>query len=351
MVARSDLTPLGLRLAWLLVEGAAVVTAPSFGGAIALGKGVYEWWQDIAALGKRGSEATDALGKGIASRLEAAVRDAKRRHKEQDANIDSLPGAVTAVETLLEQVASDGGVVVAAVRDPDHFEDLLRQRGKEFRKNVEEKAEPLFDELVRTVAREFTSLAPGSSRFSFEALKQLLTNTEETLKVARRIEARQIESQRDITEIKADVKDIAKVVNTPHASAPARPSRIRFGSRPMEALGFVTRSEQEDLFDAVFSAAAPRTILAGMPAAGSHSSLLPSRPAALRRSGRWSRGSTPSRAEAFSRAFPSSGNAWAWGKRATARLKPSRSAALRRWRKLRRRTVSSSSTTSSAQTT
>ena len=268
MVARSDLTPLGLRLAWLLVEGAAVVTAPSFGGAIALGKGVYEWWQDIAALGKRGSEATDALGKGIASRLEAAVRDAKRRHKEQDANIDSLPGAVTAVETLLEQVASDGGVVVAAVQDPDRFEDLLRQRGKEFRKNVEEKAEPLFDELVRTVAREFTSLAPGSSRFSFEALKQLLTNTEETLKVARRIEARQIESQRDITEIKTDVKDIAKVVNTPHAPVPASPSRIRFGSRPMEALGFVTRREQEDLFRAVFSAAAPRTVLVGMHGCG-----------------------------------------------------------------------------------
>ena len=268
MVARSDLTPLGLRLAELLVEGAAVVTAPSFGGAIALGKGVYEWWQDIAALGKPGSKAADALGKEIASRLAAAVKDAKRRYKDQGVTIDLLPGAVTAVEALLEQVASDGGVVVAAVQDPDRFEDLLNERGQKFRKNVEEKAEPLFDELVRTVAREFTSLAPGSSRFSLEALKELLTHTEEALKVARRIEARQIESQRDITEIKADVKDIAKVVNTPHAPVPASPSRIRFGSRPMEALGFVTRSEQEDLFDAVFSAAAPRTVLVGMHGCG-----------------------------------------------------------------------------------
>ena len=268
MVARSDLTPLGLRLAELLVEGAAVVTAPSVGGAITLGKGVYEWWQDIAALGKPDSKAADALGKEIASHLAAAVKDAKRRHKEQGLDVELLPGAATEVAALLEQVASDGGVVVAAVRDPDHFEDLLRQRGKEFRKNVEEDAEPLFDELVRTVAREFTSLAPGSSRFSLEALKQLLTNTEETLKVARRIEARQIESQRDITEIKTDVKDIAKVVNTPHAPVPASPSRIRFGSRPMEALGFITRREQEDLFRAVFSAAAPRTVLVGMHGCG-----------------------------------------------------------------------------------
>ena len=268
MVARSDLTPLGLRLAELLVEGAAVVTAPSVGGAIALGKGVYEWWQDIAALGKPGSKAADALGKEIASRLAAAVKDARRRYKEQGLDVELLPGAATEVAALLEQVASDGRAVVAAVQDPDRFEDLLSERGQEFRKKVEEKAEPLFDELVRTVAREFTSLAPGSSRFSLEALKELLTNTEETLKVARQIEARQIESQRDITEIKADVKDIAKAVNTPDAPVPASPSRIRFGSRPMEALGFVTRSEQEDLFDAVFSAAAPRTILAGMHGCG-----------------------------------------------------------------------------------
>ena len=268
MVAPSDLTPLGLRLAELLVEGAAVVTMPSFGGTIALGKGVYEWWQDIAALRKRGSEAADALGAEIAARLAAAVKGARRRYTEQGLDVELLPGAATEVAALLEQVTSDGRAVVAAVQDPDRFEDLLSERGQEFRKNVEEKAEPFFDELVRTVAREFTSLAPGSSRFSLEALKELLTNTEETLKVARRIEARQIESQRDITEIKADVKDIAKAVNTPHAPAPVRPSPIRFGSRPMEALGFITRREQEDLFHAVFSAGAPRTILAGMHGCG-----------------------------------------------------------------------------------
>ena len=268
MVARSDLTPLGLRLAELLVQGSAVMAAPSASGVVSLGKSAYECWRDIAALGKRGSEAADALGKEIAYRLAAAVKDAKRRYKEQGVTIDLLPGAATEVAALLEQVASDGGVVVAAVRDPDHFEDLLRQRGKEFRKNVEEEAEPLFDELVRTVAREFTCLAPGSSRFSREALKELLRDARETLAILQRVEARQIESQRDITEIKADVKGIAKVVNTPHASVPARPSRIRFGSRPANAVGFVSRREQEDLFSAVFSGVAPRTVLVGMHGCG-----------------------------------------------------------------------------------
>ena len=268
MVARSDLTPLGFRLAELLVQGSAVMAVPSASGVVSLGKSAYEEWRAIAALRKRGSKATDALGTEIAARLAAAVKDAKRRYKEQGLDVELLPGAATEVAALLEQVASDGRAVVAAVQDPDRFEDLLSERGQEFRKKVEEKAEPLFDELVSTVAREFTSLAPGASRFSLEALQQLLNNDSEALAILQRVEARQIESQRDITEIKADVKDIAKVVNTPHASVPARPSRIRFGSRPANAVGFVSRREQEDLFDAVFSAAAPRTILAGMHGCG-----------------------------------------------------------------------------------
>ena len=268
MLAPSDLTPLGLRLAELLVQGSAVMAAPSASGVVSLGKSAYEEWRAIAALGKRSSEATDALGKGIAARLAAAVKGARRRYTEQGLDVELLPGAATEVAALLEQVASDGGVVVAAVQDPDRFEDLLNERGQEFRKKVEEKAEPLFDELVRTVAREFTSLAPGSSRFSLEALKQLLNNDSEALAILHRMEAKQEASHNDIAEIKADVKDIAKVVNTPHAPVPAWPSRIRFGSRPMEALGFVTRSEQEDLFDAVFSAAAPRTVLVGMHGCG-----------------------------------------------------------------------------------
>ncbi len=268
MAARSDLTPLGLRLAELLVQGSAVMAAPSASGVVSLGKSAYEEWRAIAALGKRSSDATDTLGTEIAARLAAAVKGARRRYTEQGLDVELLPGAATEVAALLEQVVADGRAVVAAVQDPDRFEDLLSERGQEFRKKVEEKAEPLFDELVRTVAREFTSLAPGSSRFSLEALKQLLNNDSEALAILHRMEAKQEASHNDIAEIKADVKDIAKVVNTPHAPVPARPSRIRFGSRPMEALGFVTRSEQEDLFDAVFSAAAPRTILAGMHGCG-----------------------------------------------------------------------------------
>ena len=44
----------------------------------------------------------------------------------------------------------------------------------------------------------------------------------------------------------------------------ASPTRIRFGSRPAIATGFVKRQGQDELFNAVFARAEPRTVLTGM---------------------------------------------------------------------------------------
>ena len=46
------------------------------------------------------------------------------------------------------------------------------------------------------------------------------------------------------------------------------PTRIRFGSRPMIAAGFVKRQGQDELFEAVFTSAEPRTVLTGMRGSG-----------------------------------------------------------------------------------
>ena len=46
------------------------------------------------------------------------------------------------------------------------------------------------------------------------------------------------------------------------------PTRIRFGSHPMVAAGFVKRQEQDELFDAVVTRAEPRTVLTGMRGSG-----------------------------------------------------------------------------------
>ena len=55
-------------------------------------------------------------------------------------------------------------------------------------------------------------------------------------------------------------------MTTRHPSA--SPTRIRFGSRPAIAAGFVKRQEQDELFDAVFTHAEPRTVLTGMRGSG-----------------------------------------------------------------------------------
>ena len=55
-------------------------------------------------------------------------------------------------------------------------------------------------------------------------------------------------------------------MTTRHPSA--SPTRIRFGSRPAIATGFVKRQEQDELFDAVFTRAEPRTVLTGMRGSG-----------------------------------------------------------------------------------
>ena len=48
----------------------------------------------------------------------------------------------------------------------------------------------------------------------------------------------------------------------------ASPTRIRFGSRPVIAAGFIKRRGQDELFEAVFARAEPRTVLTGMRGSG-----------------------------------------------------------------------------------
>ena len=55
-------------------------------------------------------------------------------------------------------------------------------------------------------------------------------------------------------------------MTTRHPSASS--TRIRFGSRPVLAAGFVRRQGQDELFDAVFTRAEPRTVLTGMRGSG-----------------------------------------------------------------------------------
>ena len=265
MVAFS-LVPLGTRLAVFLLRASDAVADPSPSGAVALIEEVRAGWRGIAALRGRGDEAVDSFGGRIASRLEAEVADARRRCEERGVNAGLLRGAMTEVEVLLEELAKDDAVVVAAVRDPDRFRDVIRGRVQRRRRNVEEAAEPFFDALVRAVAGEFVLLAPGSKAFQIGALRQLLDGVEEIQDAIRdgigEVKAGQEEQTAHIDGRFDQLEDAMS------RSVPRRSSRVRLGSRPMEAVGFVERREQEGLFGAVFAGASGRTVLTGMRGSG-----------------------------------------------------------------------------------
>ena len=257
MVGFLSLARLGAGLAVFLLQASDAVEDPSFGGAATVIGAARTGWRDIAALkGRR--RAVDSFGGRIASRLEAEVAVARRQCEDRGVDAGLLRGAVIEVEALLEKLAGDNDVVVAAVREPDRFEEVIRGRVQEYRQNVEEAAEPFFDALVRAVTGEFVLLAPGSKDFQIGALRQLLDGVEGLSKIVADIEIGQ----------KYIIENISQIKETLPGPVPRRPSRIRLGSRPMEVSGFVGRLEQKGLFGAVFAGASGRTVLTGMRGSG-----------------------------------------------------------------------------------
>ena len=260
MVALS-LARLGVGLTVFLLQASDVVVAPSPGGVATVIGEACTGWRDIAALKGR-SKAVDSFGGRIASRLEAEVADARRQCEERCVDATLLRGAVTEVEVFLEELAKDNDAVVAAVRDPDRFGEVIRGRVQEYRRNVEAAAEPFFDELVRAVTEEFVLLALGSANFRIGALRQLLDDVDAIRVGIGEVKAGQAEQT---AHLDGRFDRLEDVMSRP---VPRRPSRVRLGSRPMEVSGFVERREQEGLFGVVLSGASGRTVLTGMRGSG-----------------------------------------------------------------------------------
>ena len=257
MVGFLSLARLGVGLAVFLLRVSDAVRNPSPGGVATVIGEARTGWRDIAALRERDDKVA-SFGGQIASRLEDKVADARRQCEDRGVDAGLLRSAVTEVEVLLGDLAKDNDAVVAAVRDPDRFGEVIRGRVQEYRRNVEEAAEPFFDALVRAVTGEFVRLAPGSKSFQIGALRQLLGGVEGLSKIVADIEIGQ----------KYIIENISQIKETLPGPVPRRPSRIRLGSRPMEVSGFVGRLEQKGLFGAVFAGASGRTVLTGMRGSG-----------------------------------------------------------------------------------
>ncbi len=252
-------------LAGLVMRGAAVAVDPSWSSAASLPSDALNAWRSIWSLmhGRGGQE--NPLEASIKSRLQKQVDAAGERYERTEATRSALAGAVTEMEVALRDLSEDETTVLEAVRHPDNFEAYLRRRTAGRRQNVEAAAEPFFDDLTRIVADEFTYRAPGSRAFDIAALKQLLAVHEQLVAGQKQLLEGQAETHERLTAAVTDIQEIRRAVARNQS---ASPTRIRFGSRPRVAAGFVKREGQDELFDAIFTRAEPRTVLTGMRGCG-----------------------------------------------------------------------------------
>ena len=252
-------------LAGLVMRGAAVAVDPSWGSAASLPGEALNAWRSLRRLqqGRGGQE--NPLEASIKSRLQKQVDAASERYERTSVTQSALAGAVTEMEVALKEISGDDAAVLEAVRHPDNFETYLRRRAAGRRQNVEAAAEPFFDDLTRIVADEFIRLTPGSRGFDIAALKQLLAGQEQLRAGQEQLLEGQAETHELLGTMATDIKEIHSAIPQ---SQPASPTRIRFGSRPRVTAGFVKREGQDELFEAVFTHAEPRTVLTGMRGSG-----------------------------------------------------------------------------------
>ena len=260
-----SLAVLSASITGLVMRGAAVAVDPSWGSAASLPNEVVNTWRSLRRLqqGRGGQE--NPLEASVKARLQKQVDAASERYELAGVSRSALAGAVTEMEVALKELSGDDAAVLEAVRFPDHFERYLRRRAAGRRRNVEAAAEPFFDDLTRIVAEEFIRLTPGSRGFDIAALKQLLAGQERLVAGQEQLLEGQAGTHELLGTMATDIKEIHSAIPQ---SQPASPTRIRFGSRPRVSAGFVKREGQDELFDAIFTRAEPRTVLTGMRGSG-----------------------------------------------------------------------------------
>jgi len=260
-----SLAVLSTSIAGLVMRGAAVAVDPSWSSAASLPSEALNAWRSLRRLqqGRGGQE--NPLEASIKSRLQKQVDDASERYELAGVAQSVLAGAITEMEVALRDLSGDDAAVLEAVRFPDHFERYLRRRAAGRRQNVEAAAEPFFNDLTRLVADEFIYRAPGSRAFDLAALKQLLAGQEQIRAGVEQLQGAQAETNERLSAAATDIKEIHSAVTRNQS---ALPTRIRFGSRPRVTSGFVKREGQDELFDAIFTHAEPRTVLTGMRGCG-----------------------------------------------------------------------------------
>ena len=216
----------------------------------------------LLRVSRRNDGSKDQIERSVSKALAARIQEIHKHRCGQDIDRQLLSGVCTEVEILLNEITNDRGLVLSAVLNPDSFPAEFHSRASQRRMNVEERAEPYFDELIDAVAAQYAALAPWSRLFQIEALKSILSGNDEI-----RDNSRRSLDAHAVTHDKLDTLS-SKLAEVTHRKD--KRSRILFGSRPDVAIGsnFVPRVEQDQLNELITDTRKQRTVLVGMRGCG-----------------------------------------------------------------------------------
>ncbi len=216
----------------------------------------------LSRVSRRSDGSRDQVERGVSRALAARIQEMHKHRCGQDIDGQLLSGACTEVEIILNEITDDGELILSAVLNPDSLPVVFHSRASQRRLNIEEAAEPYFDELIEAVATQYAALVPWSTRFQIEAFKSILSANDEN----RDYHRRSLHAH-DITHEMLAALPTKLAEATRHED---KPSRVFFGSRPdvVAENQFVERSEQEHLNALITDPTKQRTVLVGMRGCG-----------------------------------------------------------------------------------
>ncbi len=222
-----------------------------------------------------GSDVNNDVAEQINKVLTSKIRSMYGR---PTVNKELLEVAATEVKFLLDQITDDDKLLVLAVKNPDSFSDLLRNLAYARQLDIEQEAEPYFNELVDVVKKQYVKVAFRSSEFDKAALKDLFASNEQALTKINQIYELLEDTNKEVKNSNAKLDDVKKDVNDiPDKVVAGIESKflisakgsVIFGRRPDVADSYyIEREEQVRLYNLVKEDPRLRVVLVGMRGCG-----------------------------------------------------------------------------------
>ncbi len=213
-------------------------------------------------LGKM-SKSQTVQAKKIGARLKKASKKELTRSSPPEERKASQQAVKAALETL-DEARKDTEALVQARRGRDAFLAYVNEHGgTQRREALDEDVRGLFDELLVIVADGVYDLAETDSGLAPQALTDLLNDTQILLGTLQTIETTTEKTMEAVNvgnaaaderyiETTGKLDNISGLINEHLAGRNADCERkVRFGSLPAQAAGFVDRREQADLYEAL----------------------------------------------------------------------------------------------------